>query len=116
MTTYKKVAVTVPADTYAALERARSRLGKSRSEVVALAVKEWLHGLEAGAARKRYVEGYLQLPESRGDVSASVAIAAAATADWSTWEPGPPSRASESPSRASESPSRAPESRRSKRR
>lgn len=95
MTAFKKVAVSVPADTYAALERARGKLGKSRSEVVALAIKDWLRGLEAGAARERYVAGYLRLPETPEDLESTLRVAAAATADWSSWEPGPASRATE---------------------
>jgi metal-responsive CopG/Arc/MetJ family transcriptional regulator len=95
MTAFKKVAVSVPADTFAALERARGKLGKSRSEVVAAAIKDWLRGLEAGAVRERYIAGYLQLPESADDLQSTLQMAAAATADWSAWEPGAPSHASE---------------------
>jgi len=93
MTAFKKVAVSIPAETYRSLEKARGQLGKTRSEVVAVAVKEWLRGLEAGEASRRYVDGYLRLPERAA--ADDVAITAAATADWSTWEPGPASRASE---------------------
>jgi metal-responsive CopG/Arc/MetJ family transcriptional regulator len=97
MTAFKKIAVSIPAETYRSLEKARGHLGKSRSEVVALAVKEWLRSLEAGEASRRYIEGYLRLPEQTG--VEDVAIVAAATAEWSTWEPRPTSRASEPRSR-----------------
>jgi len=99
MTAFKKVAVSVPADTYVALERARGKLGKSRSEVVALAIRDWLSGLEASAQRERYVAGYLRRPEMPEDLDATLAVAASATADWSSWEPGEPSRAAERTSR-----------------
>jgi len=92
MTRYTKVAVTVPTVTHDAVERVRRRLGKSRSAVVALALEEWLRGLQAAEADRRYVEGYLRRPE---DVAESAATTAAATSHWSTWEPGSPSRAAE---------------------
>ena len=82
MSGFKKIAVTVPDDTYRALEKARDRMGKSRSEVVAFAIKEWLRGLEAGAARRKYVQGYLRQPEIDGDHE----LVAASTADWPSWE------------------------------
>jgi len=90
MSDFKKIAITVPAETYRALEKARDRLGKSRSEVIATAIKEWLRGLEAGAARQKYVTGYLRHPETDDPE-----LVAAATADWSAWAPGAPSRAAE---------------------
>jgi metal-responsive CopG/Arc/MetJ family transcriptional regulator len=94
MTAYKKIAVTVPAPTYQALERARAKLGTSRSEAVALAIQDWLRGLEASEARRRYAEGYLRLPET-ADRDAALAITKVAVADWPAWEPGPSSRAAE---------------------
>jgi metal-responsive CopG/Arc/MetJ family transcriptional regulator len=93
MTAFKKIAVSIPAETYRSLEKARGQLGKSRSEVVAFAVREWLRSLDADEASRRYVDGYLRVPERAA--AEDVSIVAAATADWSTWEPGQPSRASE---------------------
>lgn len=95
MSAFKKIAISVPVETYRALERARDKLGTSRSEAVSIAIRDWLQSLEAGAARERYVAGYLQVPEAPGDLDASMAVAAAATADWSSWEPAPPSRPAE---------------------
>lgn len=91
MSAFKKIAITMPAETYRSLEKARGRLGKSRSEVVATAVTEWLRGLDAGETRRRYVDAYLRVPESRELDE----VVAAATAGWSSWEPGAPSRAAE---------------------
>lgn len=85
MSGFKKIAVTVPSDTFNAVEHARAKLGRSRSEVVAFALKEWLRSLEAGAARERYIAGYLRLPETAEDVETTLRVAAAATADWSAW-------------------------------
>jgi hypothetical protein len=92
MTRYKKVAVTVPTATYAALERARAKLGRSRSEVIASAVEQWLQGLAAAEAERRYVEGYRRQPER----PVGEALVRAATAGWSDWAPGKASRAAES--------------------
>jgi metal-responsive CopG/Arc/MetJ family transcriptional regulator len=87
---FKKIAVSLPADTFRSLEKARGQLGKTRSEVVAAAIDAWLQGLDASEARRRYVEGYLRLPED-----ADATLVSTATADWSSWEPGAPSRAAE---------------------
>jgi hypothetical protein len=92
MSRFTKIAVTVPTPTYQAVERSRKRLGKSRSATVALALEEWLRGLEAGEADRRYVEGYLRTPEA---IDVIDAVAADATAAWGPWVPGKPSRAAE---------------------
>jgi metal-responsive CopG/Arc/MetJ family transcriptional regulator len=94
MPKHAKVAISVPTDTYDAVERARARLGLSRSEVVATALRDWLQGLEADATRKRYVAGYLRVPES-GELDDATRMIAVATADWSSWKPARRSRASE---------------------
>src|SRR5450432_4237686 len=91
MSAFKKVAVTIPVVTYRSLEKARAKLGKTRSEVVASAIKEWLRGLDADEQQRRYMEGYRRIPETAADA----ALIAAAAADWSPWEPGAPSRAAE---------------------
>ena len=79
MSAYTKIAVTVPAATWEAVERVRRRLGKSRNAAVALALQEWLRGLEEGDADQRYIEEYLRQPECIEEVRA---IAAQATAHW----------------------------------
>ena len=85
MSTCTKIAVTVPTSTYDAVERVRRRLGKSRSAAVAIALHEWLRGLEASEADRRYIEAYLRQPERVDEVRA---IAAQATAHWAPWESG----------------------------
>jgi len=80
-----KIVVTVPTETFDAVERVRRRLGKSRSAAVAIALHEWLRGLEAREADRRYIEAYLRQPERMDEVRA---IAAQATAHWAPWEPG----------------------------
>lgn len=91
MTRFKKVAVTIPDETYKALEKARARLGKTRSDAISVALVDWLNGLESTERDRRYVAGYLRIPES-SEIDPAVAVA---TADWSSWEAGPPSKAAE---------------------
>lgn len=90
---FTKIAVTVPTETYAVVERLRRRLGKSRSAVVALALEEWIRGVDLAEADRRYVEGYLRTPE---DVDEIAAVAAQATSSWASWSPGQPLRAEDS--------------------
>jgi hypothetical protein len=92
MTEFTKIAVTVPTETYTVVERLRRRLGKSRSAVVALALQEWIRSADVSEADRRYIEGYLRIPE---DVDTARAIAAQATSHWDAWSPGEPSRASD---------------------
>ncbi|HTL32433.1 MAG TPA: ribbon-helix-helix domain-containing protein [Kofleriaceae bacterium] len=93
MSKYQKVAISIPDETFRALERARKKRGQSRSEAVAAAVKDWVRGLDVDEASQRYIEGYLRIPEVV--TAADEAIAAQSVAGWDPWEPGPPSRASE---------------------
>src|SRR3954470_10987368 len=104
---FTKIAVTVPTETYAVVERLRRRLGKSRSAVVALALEEWVRDVDLAEADRRYAEGYLRTPEAVDEIGA---VAAQATSHWSSWTPGEPSRVEE-PSRAKE-PSAAPPAKR----
>ena len=90
---FTKIAVTVPTETYAVVERLRRRLGKSRSAVVALALEEWIRAVDLAEADRRYVEGYLRTPEAVDEIGA---VAAQATSYWGTWSPGPPLRAEDS--------------------
>ena len=90
---FTKIAVTVPTETYAVVERLRRRLGKSRSAVVALALEEWVRAVDLAEADRRYVEGYLRTPEAVDEIGA---VAAQATSYWGTWSPGPPLRAEDS--------------------
>jgi transcriptional regulator of met regulon len=79
----EKVTVSVPFETFTAVERARRRLGKTRRAVVAEALADWLKGQAMPAADRKYVEAYLKTPDS---VGVSEAVAAGAAADWNRWE------------------------------
>ena len=92
MSACTKIAITVPTATFKAVERIRQRLGKSRSATISLALEEWLRRIDVGDADRLYVQGYQRQPEADD----SWAVAAQASASWSAWDPGKPSRAAES--------------------
>jgi len=77
-----RIAVTVPRQTLAALERARRRTRRSRSSLVAEALDAWLGSSAVAEQDRAYVEGYLRVPE-RADEAAAMAVAA--TASWEPW-------------------------------
>jgi metal-responsive CopG/Arc/MetJ family transcriptional regulator len=78
-----KVAISIPSTTLKSLERARTRLKKTRSAVVAEAIERWLAAEEIGIDDKRYVEGYLRHPERTDEIAA---VAGAVTQNWEPWE------------------------------
>jgi predicted DNA-binding protein len=90
---FTKIAITVPTEIYAVVERLRRRLGKTRSSVVAQALEAWVRSADLAEADRRYVEGYRRTPEAVDEISA---VAAQATSHWQTWAPGEPSRAADS--------------------
>jgi hypothetical protein len=92
MSGFTKIAVTVPTETFAVVERLRLRLGKSRSAAVALALAQWVRDADVAEADRRYVDGYARIPEAVDEIQA---VAAQATSHWDTWAPGVPSRAAE---------------------
>jgi hypothetical protein len=92
MSGFTKIAVTVPTTIYREVERARARLGKSRSATVAEALGEWLRGLQVHEADRRYIEAYLRQPENLPEIEAMTAVS---TSHWDRWEPGEPSRSVE---------------------
>lgn len=76
-----KIAVSMPVATLKSLERARARLKKTRSGAVTEAVERWLAAEGLGDDERRYVEGYLKVPE-HGETS----LAEAAVRAWDPWE------------------------------
>jgi hypothetical protein len=92
MSGFTKIAVTVPTETYTVVERLRLRLGKSRSAAVALALAQWVRDADLAEADRRYIDGYLRIPEAVDEIRA---VAAQATSHWGTWSPGTPSHAAE---------------------
>lgn len=83
--TATKVAVSIPAPLYRALERARKRARKSRSAVLQEALRDWLRrGVQAELVRD-YEAGYRARPEGTRDVEAALATAAALLRDEEEW-------------------------------
>jgi len=78
-----KVAVSIPRETLRSLERARTRLRKTRSAAVTEAIEKWLKAEDVGDDDRRYVEGYLRQPEQSADVAA---VAGAVAATWERWD------------------------------
>jgi metal-responsive CopG/Arc/MetJ family transcriptional regulator len=67
-----KVATSIPADQFTALEAVRQHLGLSRSAAVQEALRLWLAAQESGEAAARYVKGYMAIPEDAGEGEAFV--------------------------------------------
>ena len=59
-----KIAISLPVAEYRAVERARKRLGASRSAIISGALKRWIASNEEQAKVRSYVEGYSRIPES----------------------------------------------------
>jgi len=78
-----KVAISLSADTLAAVEAFRKRTGKSRSAVFNEAVKALLAQHQVDDRDRRYVEAYLRQPARQDDVAA---VASAVVATWEPWE------------------------------
>lgn len=81
--TAAKVAVSLPPEVLARLEKVRRRTGRSRSSLVAEALEEWLDRAEPSEEDRRYVQGYLEHPESD---EASGRLASAVMESWEPWE------------------------------
>lgn len=59
----KKIATSLPAEQFRALEQIRRRLKLKRSEAVQQALSLWLAGREEDEQVRRYVAGYQRRPE-----------------------------------------------------
>lgn len=83
MKSVAKVAVSMPVATLKSLERVRARLKKTRSGAITEAVERWLAAEGLGDDERRYIEGYLKVPEhTRGNTS----LAEATVGEWDPWE------------------------------
>lgn len=71
-----KVAVSIPADLYDAVEKARKRTGKSRSAIMQDALRSWLARSEQAGLVREYEAGYRRRPEGKSEVKAAEAAAA----------------------------------------
>jgi hypothetical protein len=65
-----KTAVSIPRQDYKDIEAFRKRHHQSRSEVLVMAFRAWLHLDSTRELEERYEEGYRQYPEKIADVAA----------------------------------------------
>jgi len=79
-----KVAVSIPAPLYQAVERLRKASGRSRSAVFQDALRHWLQSQVQAALVREYEAGYRRKPESQREIKAAEAAAVRllATEDW----------------------------------
>jgi metal-responsive CopG/Arc/MetJ family transcriptional regulator len=78
-----KVAISIPADTLASLERLRRKQGRSRSAAITEAIERWLLAHEVEDEEKRYVEGYLRRPERVAEAAKTASVVART---WERWK------------------------------
>ena len=67
-----KIATSLPAEQFDALEQMRARLGLKRSAAVQEALVLWLATKEAEGACAQYVRGYMSHPEDAAEGAALV--------------------------------------------
>lgn len=70
-----KVAVSIPAELFRAVEQVRRRRRQSRSAVVQDALRHWLRSHAEALLVREYEAGYRSRPETRREVKAATAAA-----------------------------------------
>lgn len=70
-----KVAISLPTTIFESVESERQKRQESRSEFFRQAVVNFLRGLEEKRAVARYVEGYLEQPETEEETQGINALA-----------------------------------------
>ena len=80
-----KIAVTVPADLYAAVEAARRRPARTRSDVVQEALRAWLRQRAQAELVREYEAGYRRRPEGKKEIDAAMATAIGLLRDEDDW-------------------------------
>lgn len=75
-----KIAISVPEEVLAAAERERRARGEGRSEFFRHAVEALLRQQREREAAERYVRGYLEQPETEGDIATAEQSGTAALA------------------------------------
>jgi hypothetical protein len=85
--TVAKIAVTVPRDTLAAVEKRRRVLGFTRSAVVTAALEAWLADQTTTAEERNYLLAYLRVPEAATELRDARAVATASITTWEPWTP-----------------------------
>lgn len=80
-----KIAVSVPADLYRAVEGARKQRTQSRSAVVQEALRQWLRAQAHAELVREYEAGYRRKPEGRREIDAAMATAVGLLRDEEDW-------------------------------
>jgi metal-responsive CopG/Arc/MetJ family transcriptional regulator len=80
-----KIAVSIPADLYRAVERVRKERAQSRSAVVQEALRAWLGSVTRADLVREYEDGYREHPETKGETAAAMANALDAFANEENW-------------------------------
>lgn len=81
----KKVAVSVPAELFRAVEDAREATGQSRSGVVQEALRHWLRDRQHAELVREYEAGYRRHPEGDRDVEEALSAAVALFEEEDDW-------------------------------
>ncbi|MSP26816.1 MAG: hypothetical protein EXR75_17075 [Myxococcales bacterium] len=84
--TAAKIAVTVPRNTFLAVEKRRRVLGVTRSAVVTAALEAWLADQTMTSEERAYLLGYLRQPETQAELADVRALASAALSSWEAWD------------------------------
>ncbi len=64
-----KIAVSLPKEEFRAVEKFRRQLKKSRSAVIADAIRHWLKAQREAEDVRRYIEGYRKYPETEEEMA-----------------------------------------------
>ena len=93
MAAFKKLAISLPSETFKALEKARAKLKRTRSDVVTTAIDQWLKSIATAEMDRQYIEGYRRIPFVESpDHDAWTKLTLQGLG---AWDPPEPSRASE---------------------
>ena len=76
-----KVAISLPPTIFKTVEKERRKRGESRSEFFRQAVQAFLRGLQEERDVRRYVQGYLEQPETADEIREVSATSQAALAE-----------------------------------
>jgi metal-responsive CopG/Arc/MetJ family transcriptional regulator len=80
-----KIAVTVPAELYKAVEAARKQQARSRSAIVQEALRHWLRQQAHAELVREYETGYRRKPEGKREIAAAMATAVGLLRDEDDW-------------------------------
>ncbi len=81
MRTSARVAISMPKQTLALLDRAKRKAKRSRSALVSEAVERYLQDTAPGDREKQYAEAYARIPEVNNDKTARAVLET-----WDDWQ------------------------------